>query len=337
MISASPESTSGNRQARIVHVLDVDIEIGGMPIRVHAGNPEFAELLEARYAGFVTPAGESHPMVELEIDLAASSGAITAEEDVSVRLESGGWVMERGDFRATWDADLRRGRVRQRPNPYAIDAVLRILHSLFLAREGGFLVHAASAIRNGRAYLFAGVSGTGKTTISRLAPPDVTVLTDEISYVRKVDSRESTVYRPKAAAGGGQEAVDSRQSAADSRQSINESRHPSFVTRHSDSPVASRHSYVAFGTPFAGELARVGENTQAPLAALHLLAQGPENRIEPVSETEAARALLRNILFFAEDSDLVQQVFDSALEFVRHVPVQKLVFTPDAGVWELIG
>ena len=78
-----------------------------------------------------------------------------------------------------------RGEIRQSANPYSIDAALRILHSLILARQGGLLVHAASAVRNGRAFLFAGVSGAGKTTISRLAPADVTLLTDEISYLRR--------------------------------------------------------------------------------------------------------------------------------------------------------
>ena len=63
--------------------------------------------------------------------------------------------------------------------------MLRIVHTLVLARQGGFLLHSASAIRNGKAFLFAGVSEAGKTTISRLAPPDATLLTDEISYVRK--------------------------------------------------------------------------------------------------------------------------------------------------------
>jgi len=39
---------------------------------------------------------------------------------------------------------------------------------------------------------------------------------------------------------------------------------------------------VAFGTPFAGELAKAGENVSAPLEAVFLLAQGPENRRDPV-------------------------------------------------------
>ena len=92
--------------------------------------------------------------------------------------------MERGDFRARWDPRTGRGSVRQNANPYSLDSVLRILHSLILAERGGFLLHSASAICDGRAYLFSGVSGAGKTTMTRLAPPDITLLTDEISYLR---------------------------------------------------------------------------------------------------------------------------------------------------------
>jgi hypothetical protein len=94
--------------------------------------------------------------------------------------------------------------------------------------------------------------------------------------------------------------------------------------------------FEAFGTPFAGELARVGENLRAPVAALLLLARGTENRIEPLSDAEAVRALLRNILFFAQDEELVRLVFQSVLDFVSRVPVRRLVFTPDARGWELI-
>ncbi len=80
---------------------------------------------------------------------------------------------------------------------------------------------------------------------------------------------------------------------------------------------------MAYGTPFTGELAKLGENVNAPVAALYLLAQGPENRIEPVSEAEAGRALLGNILFFAKDPELVEMVFQSACEFVARVPVSR--------------
>src|SRR5208282_189481 len=159
-----------------------------------------------------------------------------------------------------------------------------IVHTLVLAKQGGFLLHSASAIRNGKAFLFAGVSGAGKTTISRLAPPDATLLTDEISYVRKGDDHEA---------------------------------------------------YVAFGTPFAGELGKPGENTSAPVSALYLLAKGPENRIDPVSVVDAGREVLANMLFFAEDRELVCSAFEAACDFVHRVPVYRLTFVPDARVWEM--
>jgi hypothetical protein len=121
---------------------------------------------------------------EFEVDLTPQP-AIASDEDVRVWWEEGRWNLTRGDFRAAWDPVTRRGGIRQSANPYSVDTVLRIVHTLVLARQGGFLVHASSAIRNGRAFLFAGVSGAGKTTISRLAPAHATLLTDEISYVRR--------------------------------------------------------------------------------------------------------------------------------------------------------
>src|SRR5713226_8803249 len=110
-----------------------------------------------------------------------SSTSPSCRTAASIRMATGRWTLQRGDFRAEWDAGTRRGWIRQTLNPYAIDSVLRIVHTLVLAADGGFLLHASSAVRDGRAVLFTGPSGSGKTTIARLAPPDVTLLTDEIS------------------------------------------------------------------------------------------------------------------------------------------------------------
>jgi hypothetical protein len=319
----------------LTSIHDLTINIGAMPILVRTDSADFAHMLEDRYGKFVT-ADAPHAVMELEIEL-IPPGRVCNAEDVSVRREAGRWVMERGDFRAEWDPQCRRGWVRQSANPYAIDGVLRILHSLILARQGGFLVHAASAVRNGRAFLFSGVSGAGKTTISRLAPPDVVLLTDEISYVRGFRIQESGVRSQES---------EVRSQKSEVRSPDSESRPPSPESETQcpgpspqppvPSPQPPAPAFEAFGTPFAGELARVGENLRAPLAALYLLAQGPENRIEPMSEAEAARELLQNILFFARDEELVRMIFQTVCDFVRRVPVRRLVFTPDARVWELI-
>jgi hypothetical protein len=263
------------------------VEIGGIPIALSTSDDAFLDLLRQRYGGFLSA---SRPEFELEFDL-TSSGPVS-DDDVRVRRNNDAvnnqeWILERGDFRARWDPRTGRGRVRQNSNPYSLDSVLRILHSLILAERGGFLLHAASAICDGRAFLFSGVSGAGKTTMTKLAPSDATLLTDEISYLRPS-------LRPSAS------------------------------------------GYSAFGTPFAGELARSGENCLAPVAALFFLEQGPENRIQELSSAEAVRRLMRNILFFAEDRILVEKLFATACDFASRVPIRRLTFYPDARVWDLV-
>ena len=159
----------------------VAIEIGGMAIALHTQDFAFRQLLGNRYAGFIKSSPNPPPQFEFDIDLfdndlldndlfdndlfdidlAESTETTQADEDVQVRLQGGQWLLQRGDFRARWDSRAGRGHIRQSRNPYAIDSVLRIVHTLILAKQGGFLVHAASAIRGGRAFLFAGVFPPG--------------------------------------------------------------------------------------------------------------------------------------------------------------------------------
>jgi hypothetical protein len=258
-----------------------DIGIGRTAVRIRCADQAFLASLGARYAGFLAPADP--PAFEFDVHL-AQPDPDTIDDDVTVGRQGGLWRLRRGDFHAEFDPAARRGWIRQPPNPYSLDSVLRIVHTLLLAGSGGMLVHASSVVRNGRAWLFAGVSGAGKTTISRLAPPDVQLLTDEMSYVTREDGR-----------------------------------------------------YYAYGTPFAGDLARPGENVRAPLGGVFLLAQGPENRIDPVAPADAVRGVMANILFFAHDPDLVNAVFADAIDLAARVPVRRLTFLPDARVWDLIG
>ena len=258
---------------------ETSIQVGGIPIRVRAADQEFVGLLQQRYSGFLCSQGRGE-LLEIELHQPVED----ADAEITVRHCDGRWLIQRGDFEAAWDPVNHRGKVLQAPSPYALDSALRIIHSLMLSEEGGFLIHAASAIRRGRSCFFAGVSGAGKTTLARMAPPAVTVLTDEISYIRKQGTE-----------------------------------------------------YLAYGTPFAGELGRPGENASAPLAAWFMLVQGDENRLEPIGDpAEAVRSLMRNVLFFAEESEWTARIFHGICDFAARVPGYRMIFRRQAEAWDLI-
>lgn len=258
----------------------VVVDVGDVPVALETTDTSLATLLERRFRRFLKPSVAP----AFQFDITVVPNALADEDaDLEVRAEDGLWQLRRGDFFATWDPDRGRGSIRQTLNPYAADTVLRIVHTLLLSKERGFLLHASSAIRNGRAFLFTGPSGSGKTTIVRSAPHDVVVLTDEISYVRWTDQ-----------------------------------------------------GYVAFGTPFAGEWADVGEPVSAPLAALYRLDWASENSRQPLDRADAVRTLMRNILFFAADPSLTERLLDTACDVAAAVPAFRLAFAPDERVWDLI-
>jgi hypothetical protein len=264
------------------------VVIGGIPIDLETGNAAFMPVLESRYRGFLN--GQAGPRrvdtklegVRLELETVEGLQG-DPDAELVVRREGKIWHLQLCDLRAEWDRATGRGKVWQTVNPYSMDTVLRILHSLLLAEQRGFLLHAASVVVGKRAFVCSGESGAGKTTISRLAPATATVLTDEISYLKMEEGE-----------------------------------------------------FRAWGTPFNREMERPGPNLSSPLAGVFLLGKGPENRVEEMRPDEAVCSILRNVLFFADDPDLAGRVLETVCQLVEKVPVRRLIFRPDARVWDYV-
>lgn len=97
------------------------------------------------------------------------------------------------------DGDWRRGTLYLPPSPYArlrgfalsypLDELLLAHH---LAHHGGLVLHACALVVGGRAVLFSGSSGAGKTTTARLwrrHRPGVLVLSDDRVVLRRRGGR----------------------------------------------------------------------------------------------------------------------------------------------------
>lgn len=161
-------------------VPDVSLAIGGVSTSIESADPEVLDVARSRYAGFVTRAV---PDWRLHADRDAT---LRPALDLTTRWNdaTGQLAARRHDFSASLDVPARAGRVSLAVADHiALDSFLRVTWSLALLPLGGVLVHAASVVRGGRAFLFAGRSGRGKTTIARLSADGV-VLADELSILR---------------------------------------------------------------------------------------------------------------------------------------------------------
>ncbi len=74
------------------------------------------------------------------------------------------------------------------PARHSVETMLRLALSVALPRAGGLLLHSSGVILNGRAILFSGESGAGKSTIAGLLAPRQK-LGDDLTAVRPVGGR----------------------------------------------------------------------------------------------------------------------------------------------------
>jgi hypothetical protein len=151
-----------------------ELSIGCVPLRLQMSDAQLFGAARERYAAFTDAA--AHPITIALNDAAPAEGAPA----------DFGYEFEGAALRA-FSSGIRFDGVK---NQYALDSLLRVFLSWKLLEHEGFLLHAATVIRDGNAFIFTGRSGAGKSTVASLSP-EGTVLTDEISLLR----REHGVWR----------------------------------------------------------------------------------------------------------------------------------------------
>lgn len=169
----------------------ISLQIASVPIRLAVGEGELAAALLDRYRAFLHPA--PRPFI---LTLEATAPLASAPSEALRATRAGAkWRVQWQLSEAEFDLARRRGKARGRLTPFAVDSWLRVLLSFLLPPRGGLVLHAATLLRAGRAHVFLGRSGAGKTTLARLVPP-AQVFTDEISLLRVVHSRARAYPSP---------------------------------------------------------------------------------------------------------------------------------------------
>lgn len=148
--------------------------------------------LADRYRAFQSWEGE--PELRMTVRFWATEPEET-EPPVTFR-RGASLTLERHDIHATIDLSTGRGEAALWESPYTFDSFLRMLYAGLLPWRGGFLVHAAALLREGRTMLLPGLSGAGKTTLSGLSQGWARVLSDELPIVLKQEQGYQTFGTP---------------------------------------------------------------------------------------------------------------------------------------------
>jgi len=90
------------------------------------------------------------------------------------------------------------------------------------------------------------------------------------------------------------------------------------------------NEFFAYGTPWSGS-SREYINKRAPVAALVLLEQAPENTITKLSPTEALMRIMPRFFLPYNDQAMMELAVGTIEKTLRHVPVYLLKCRPDRG------
>lgn len=148
------------------------------------GHSVLQPRLQERYNVFVTAAPQTHH-ISVKVREKASSPTHARLESVKVRQAEGGWRFVYDTFVADATLALDKVELTCVQSEYAFDTFLRALLALYLPYQRGVLMHACALVEGERAYVFAGRSGAGKSTVARMLVERAHVLSDELVVLQQ--------------------------------------------------------------------------------------------------------------------------------------------------------
>jgi len=156
------------------------LNIGDLGINVQSQDGAFIQRLREKYESFTCESSE-----HIAVDITIAFQELPSRDDILVIRSGDAYDIDGGEFKGRYDCSSRTINAVLRPEVSVFDSFLRVLCSIVLTQYESCLIHAAGLAKDGRAYLFAGPSSSGKTTTARRAG-EFDVLNDELTLVRKI-------------------------------------------------------------------------------------------------------------------------------------------------------
>ncbi len=159
--------------------------VAGIRVRVVCADYSLIDVLKVRYRHFIVEPGTAAYDVHFALDSKSPpqtyiSPAFAYEEHrIIFDLPGYSGIIDRDD-----SASLQ---IASETPTNGVDYFLRVVFALLSYKSGGLMIHAAGIVRNARAFLFFGHSGSGKTTVARNSGNDL-VLSDDLIILMPEDT-----------------------------------------------------------------------------------------------------------------------------------------------------
>jgi hypothetical protein len=160
---------------------ELTLVVGDFAIRIEGLNDSVCALLRRRWGGFLERSTPGEPRMTvrvfrggpeywLDAPRRGEPYRIEALEDDPHRIVASYHFAVGADERpGTWRVGITDDA--REPLERILDNTLRFVTARLAVEEGGFAMHAAGVLHEGRAWLFAGPSRAGKSTVVRLLAP----------------------------------------------------------------------------------------------------------------------------------------------------------------------
>lgn len=163
-------------------------KVGAHEVEISTESKDFKNFFQRNFSTFKGKTND--PDIKITIKKGFGKPFVNYHVEVSKHEEK--IHFRRADYLIETVSDYRYSVIYAH-NEFALKHAITNLYSSFIVYHNwGLLIHSSCAIENGKAHIFSGQSGAGKSTAAKLSAPRE-LLSDEATIL-KVDDGEVTVF-----------------------------------------------------------------------------------------------------------------------------------------------
>ncbi|RXZ81469.1 hypothetical protein EBB07_14155 [Paenibacillaceae bacterium] len=169
-------------------MITMHLIIGEHTLQVHTESEVIQQLLLQKFKLASQPSSSC----DLHVTISGGYGSEFTGYEVEAAADRGQVNFTRTDYRIVADSDFTSATIEVYDSFALKHALMNLYSALIVNRKWGLLIHSSCIAEEGKAYLFAGQSGAGKSTVARLSQPRP-ILSDEATIV-KVTNAGAFIY-----------------------------------------------------------------------------------------------------------------------------------------------